>query len=128
MTPVPELGGTRTPARSSVRLRSPSGARWGISAPVARAVLLRPCLWATAAAALLRLARPRWWTRSPFLPVPDGAYWQFRLQTAFGGPDGPPGRRSDAPDGGVPRPGAQLSADDVIAYLGWCRRMPAARG
>ncbi len=85
---------------------------------------MRPHLWVTAASTLFRLARPRWWARRPFLPLPDEAYWQFRLLTAFGGPDRPEGDRAGADD----RAGVQLSAEDVIAYLRWCRRMPAARG
>ena len=31
-----------------------------------------------------RLRRRRWWRRAPFLPVPDSAYWSFRMKTAFG--------------------------------------------
>ena len=27
---------------------------------------------------------PGWWRRPPFLPVPDAAYWRFRMQTAYG--------------------------------------------
>lgn len=31
-----------------------------------------------------RLRRQRWWSQSPFLPVPDPRYWEFRLATALG--------------------------------------------
>jgi hypothetical protein len=67
-------------------------------------VVARPRLWPTAARQVGRLARPGWWRRPPFLPVPDRAYLRFRLVTAYGGD----GRRP-------PDPG------DVLAYLRWCR-------
>lgn len=69
------------------------------------AVLLRPWLWPAA----LRLARPGWWRRPPFLPLPDPAYLEFRLQTMYG--------RSDV------RP----PADDLLTYLRWCRRFDRRR-
>ena len=31
-----------------------------------------------------RLRRRSWWLRPPFLPVPDPAYWHFRMVTANG--------------------------------------------
>ena len=31
-----------------------------------------------------RLRRRQWWRQSPFLPVPDPRYWEFRLATALG--------------------------------------------
>jgi hypothetical protein len=65
-------------------------------------VLRRPDLWATAVGQALRLARPGWWRRPPFLPVPDRDYVRFRIQTAYG-------------SNGVP------AADDLVAYLSWCR-------
>lgn len=78
-------------------------AGWWVRAGVA--LLRRPGLWATAVAQVVRLARPGWWRRRPFLPVPDPDYVRFRLQTAYG-------------DGGEPEPG------DVIDYLRWCRDFP----
>jgi hypothetical protein len=66
------------------------------------AVLRRPGLWPTAATQALRLARPRWWRRPPFLPLPDADYLRFRLQTAYGSTGTP-------------------AADDLVAYLSWCR-------
>ena len=38
--------------------------------------------------------------RPPFLPLPDAAYWRFRMQTAYGddgGPAEPPTRCVDLP-------------------------------
>lgn len=86
--------------------------RWGRTAAVVVAALAtRPSLWPAALGALHRLARPGWWRRWPLLPVPDPSYWRFRLVTAYGG------------DGGtVPR------AEDVVAYLSWCRGMGTGRG
>jgi hypothetical protein len=74
--------------------------------PVVAAVAIRPRLWLVGVAVLLRLARPGWWRRWPLLPVPDAAYWRFRMVTAYGGTGD-----------GWPAPG------DVIAYLRWCRRL-----
>lgn len=68
-------------------------------------MLRRPGLWATAVAQGLRMTRRGWWRRAPFLPLPDPDYVRFRLQTAYG-------------TSGEP------SAEDVIAYLRWCRDFP----
>lgn len=65
-------------------------------------VLRRPDLWPTAVGQALRLARPGWWRRPPFLPLPDRDYVRFRLQTAYGSEGKPAG-------------------DDLVAYLAWCR-------
>jgi hypothetical protein len=67
------------------------------------AVVRRPDLWPTTVRQALRLARPGWWRRPPFLPVPDREYVRFRLQTAYG-------------SGGAP------AGDDLVAYLSWCRQ------
>ena len=32
------------------------------------------------------LRRNHWWRRPPFLPLPDAAYWRFRLATYDGSP------------------------------------------
>ncbi|MFN8035893.1 MAG: hypothetical protein U0V73_08170 [Acidimicrobiia bacterium] len=82
--------------------QSGSGAGFWWRAVVA--VLVRPRLWPTALVQAFRLARPAWWRRPPFLPLPDPAYLRFRLETQYGA-------------AGRPRPG------DVVAYLEWCRAM-----
>lgn len=66
------------------------------------AILARPRLWPTAVRQVTRMARGRWWTRPPFLPVPDPRYVRFRLETAYG-------------TDGLGR------AADVVRYLEWCR-------
>jgi len=48
------------------------------------------------------MARPRWWRRAPYLPVPPPDYVRFRVETAYG-------TGSTAP---APR--------DLVAYLDWC--------
>ena len=70
---------------------------------VVAAVAVRPTLWPTAVGAVFRLATPGWWRRRPFLPLPDGRLWGFRMVTAYGRPDATP------------------DADDVVSYLEWCR-------
>jgi hypothetical protein len=88
------------------------GRRWGkLVWAIGLAVLVRPRLWGTALVVSMRLARPGWWRHRPFLPVPDGAYWRFRMVTAYGG------------DGS-----ADPSTADAVAYLRWCRRTRVGRG
>jgi hypothetical protein len=77
------------------------GAAW--LARAATAVVVRPSLWGVAVAQLFRLARPGWWRRRPFIPLPDRDYLAFRLQTAYGDPAHEP------------------EPADVVAYLRWCR-------
>jgi hypothetical protein len=78
-------------------------ARWLVRA--ARAVVPHPSLWSTGIRQASLLARRGWWRRRPFLPLPDGAYLRFRLQTAYGGT----GADRD------PEP------EDLLTYLRWCR-------
>ena len=75
---------------------------WVLSA--VGAVLAHPSLWATALRQVRVLARPGWWRRVPFLPVPDPAYLRFRSETAYGGA----GDHAPAPE-------------DLVAYLRWVR-------
>ena len=72
-------------------------------AGVVGAVARRPGLWSTAARQARRLAPRRWWTRRPFLPVPDRAWMRFRAETQYGDPDRVP------------------DADDVVTWLRWAR-------
>jgi hypothetical protein len=66
-------------------------------------VLARPRLWWIALRQAVRLARPRWWTRAPFVPLPDPDYLRFRFETQYGS-DGRPDPR------------------DFVEYLEWCRQ------
>ncbi len=68
------------------------------------AVVVRPRLWPTALRQVGRLARPGWWRRAPFLPLPDPDYLGFRLETQYGG------------DGA-----AAADPLDLVRYLSWCR-------
>ena len=72
----------------------------------ARAVLSHPALWSEGLRTLVRLAPKGWWRRAPYLPVPAPAYVKFRAVTNHGG------------DGSAPP-----TADEVLAYLKWCRSM-----
>ena len=66
-------------------------------------VLGHPSLWPTAVRQAIRLVPSRWWTRSPYLPVPSRAYLEFRLVTQYGD-------ISHRPE-----------PADVLNYLRWCR-------
>jgi hypothetical protein len=76
------------------------GVRWWALAGTG--LLRRPSLWPTAVVQAFRLARPGWWRRPPFLPVPDPEYVRFRMETAYG-------------SAGSPDP------EGLVAYLNWCR-------
>lgn len=73
-----------------------------MSARAVLAVLTRPWLWTTAVRQLFRLARPGWWRRRPFLPLPDETYLRFRLETQYGD------QRDPGPE-------------DLVTYLEWLR-------
>ena len=66
-------------------------------------MVARPSLWGTAVVQIVRLARPGWWHRPPFLPLPDREYLRFRLETQYGDPH------------------HRVEAADIVAYLRWCR-------
>ncbi len=72
--------------------------------PLLAAVARRPGLWPEAVRAAFATAPRRWWSRSPFLPVPDGPYLAWRAATAYGAADATP------------------PPDDLVAYLRWRRR------
>jgi len=74
----------------------------------AGAVGRRPRLWGVAIRQARRLARPGWWHRPPFLPVPAREYLAFRAETQYG----------DAKH--------QPTAPDVVNYLSWCQQMDRA--
>lgn len=76
------------------------GRRTGTRAAVA-AVLARPRLWPAALRQVRALVPPRWWARSPFLPVPSRAWLRFRMTTAYGDGDAP------------------VDVDDLLVWLAW---------
>lgn len=61
-------------------LHTPGLVRYAVARPH-RLVLLARAGW--------RLRRGGWWHRSPFLPLPDPRYWEFRTVTAFGSTGAP---------------------------------------
>ena len=67
------------------------------------AVGRRPALWGTAVRQMRRTVAPRWWRRRPYLPLPSGAYLEFRLITQYGDARHP------------------WDPDDVVNYLAWCK-------
>ncbi|MFZ4515384.1 MAG: hypothetical protein ACOYN3_03660 [Acidimicrobiia bacterium] len=73
---------------------------------IARRLVVRPHLWGTAIAQLFAFATPRWWSRMPFLPIPDAQYVRFRLETQYGLESEP-------------------EPQHVVEYLEWCRSMRA---
>ena len=72
-------------------------------AAAVRVLVPRPWLWPTAIRQLRRFAPDGWWKRAPFLPVPDRALLEFRGVTQYGDP------------------GHSADADDLLAWLTWCR-------
>jgi hypothetical protein len=97
-----------------VRERDEPGAtagRFASGRALAVAFAARPWLWPAALAALRRLAPEGWWRRWPPVPIPDAGYWRFRMETVYGGTgEKVPDRR------------------DIVAFVEWCRSMPAPRG
>ncbi len=77
--------------------------RWRQWTGAIGALLVHPSLWPVALRQLFVLAPPGWWRRPPFLPLPDGAYLRFRMQTAYGA-------ERTAPTG-----------HDLVTYLRWCK-------
>jgi hypothetical protein len=57
---------------------------------LARHLLQHPADARALLIAFWRMRATNWWRRAPFLPLPDRAYWRFRLATATGSPTGSP--------------------------------------
>ncbi|MBW4029850.1 MAG: hypothetical protein HIU57_04120 [Acidobacteria bacterium] len=51
---------------------------------LARYLARHPRALTRVARAAWRLRRQHWWRRRPWLPVPDAAYWEFRVHTVAG--------------------------------------------
>ena len=71
--------------------------------PAVFAIMIRPWLWSTAIGAVFALAPRRWWTRRPYLPIPDGDVVHWRIAAAYGSGT------------------AKMTSDDVVSYLEWRR-------
>ncbi len=72
------------------------------------ALAARPRLWPEALSTARSLVPRRWWTRAPYLPLPDRRWLRFRMVTAYGGS----GR-------GGPDP------DDTVTFVAWRRSFPS---
>jgi hypothetical protein len=78
-----------------------SGVR--LMAVAAATIAVRPGLWVTALVQMRRFAPDRWWSRPPFLPIPDPELVKFRATTQYGDPDRTP------------------SPEDLVTWLRWCK-------
>jgi len=72
-------------------------------ATLAVRAILSPRLALDLAATAWAFRRRRWWTRTPFLPVPDRTYLRWRMYTAYADEDAVP------------------PADDVVRFARWRR-------
>ena len=72
-------------------------------------LLRRPLLARDVLRAGWRLRARAWWRRAPFLPLPDRAYWAFRVMTATGSS------------------GGTVCARDVLEAAAWSVRQPVGR-
>lgn len=77
-----------------------------ISGAMIKAVASQPTLWPTAFRAYRSFVPDRWWTKRPFLPVPDRDWMHFRMVTAYGG-DGAP---------------APTAGHEVVTWLQWLKQ------
>ena len=68
-------------------------------------MLWHPSLIVTALIVARGLVPSKWWRRPPFLPIPDRAWLEFRLETAYGS-------KGFAPP-----------EEDLVGYLRWCKMM-----
>lgn len=84
-------------------------ARTVVNAGLVGRLLVRPALWPTAVKVAWRMAPDRWWRHWPPKPVPTPEYLRFRSTTNRG-------------------EGGPVVADDLIAYLRWCRSMRGTLG
>lgn len=69
-----------------------------------RRIARRPSLALDLARVSWRFRNRRWYARPPFLPLPDGEYVRWRMETAYGSPDALP------------------SAEEVERYVRWAVR------
>ena len=89
------------PTKTADSARSGAGRGWLLRGSLA--VLRRPDLWMTALRVGRRHAPERWWTRRPYLPVPDREWMAFRFETALADAEGRP------------------TPEQIVEYLEWAR-------
>jgi hypothetical protein len=77
--------------------------------PLAKHLLRHPTLAPVVVRAAWGLRARKWWRRAPFLPLPDRAYWNFRLVTVNG---------STIP---------AVSVNDVVDFAKWSRLQRVGR-
>ncbi|MFI5236124.1 MAG: hypothetical protein ACHQXA_10460 [Gemmatimonadales bacterium] len=56
----------------------------GITLALVPRALLSPSLAVALLSAFWAFRRRRWWTRPPFIPLPDPTYLRWRMYTAYG--------------------------------------------
>jgi hypothetical protein len=122
MSGDPGRAAPRSPVRAGgdpgLGPRAVVGAAVAAVVAVVPTLVRRPGLWPTVLRQCFRLARPGWWRRAPFLPLPPRDYIRFRLTTAYGG---------DGTLAGALAAGAEPGSD-LVAYLEWCRRWERSAG
>lgn len=77
----------------------------GLVARLAARAAVNPRLAADLLAAAWAFRRRRWWTRAPFLPLPDRTYLRWRMYTAY------------ADEAAVP------PVEDVVRFARWRRKL-----
>lgn len=69
----------------SLRLEPPATRSWGsLAAALVGRALVNPRLALDLIKTGWAFRRRRWWSQSPFLPVPDRTYLRWRMYTAYG--------------------------------------------
>lgn len=63
---------------------TPRGSWTALSLTLAARALVRPRLALDLLAAAWAFRRRGWWTRPPYLPLPDPTYLRWRMYTAYG--------------------------------------------
>ena len=87
----------------SPAVRTYRGSWLALVAKLAARAVLRPRLALDLLATGWVFRRRGWWTRAPFLPLPDRAYLRWRMYTAYADEDAVP------------------PVDDVIRFARWRR-------
>jgi hypothetical protein len=73
------------------------------------ALARQPGLWVSAGRVFAGLVPSHWWSRPPFLPLPDSRWLAFRSETAYGDATQVPGR------------------EDIVAFVEFAREQRQLR-